>query len=93
MKLRLGMAGYGARFRYTRNACRVYYDILKVRRPLWRFRHGKENCVKLYANESAWEGVDWIDLAESWNYRQGLVRELYGISKLADQLLAYRFEI
>jgi len=62
MKLRAGMAGYGVRFGYTRNACRVYYGILKVQRPRWRLRNGKENCVKLCANESEWEGVDWIYL-------------------------------
>jgi hypothetical protein len=48
-----------------RNAYRILYGILEMKRPLGRLKHAWEDNIKLDLKERGCEGLDWIIIAQA----------------------------
>jgi hypothetical protein len=68
----MGWAGNVGRIEETRNPHKIVIGKPKGRRPLGRPSHIRENGIELDLNETEYEGVDWIHLAEDMVQWQAL---------------------
>jgi hypothetical protein len=60
---RMIWAGYVARMREKRNACRILVRKPEGKKPLGRPRRRWVDNIKMDVREIGWDGVDWIDMA------------------------------
>jgi hypothetical protein len=61
---RMGWAGHVAQMGEKRNACRILVGKPEGKRPLRRPRCRWVDNIKIDLRERAWDGMDWIDLAQ-----------------------------
>jgi hypothetical protein len=61
---RMRWAGYVARIREKRNACRVLVGKPEGKRQLGRSRRRWVDNIKMDLREIGWGGMDWIDLVQ-----------------------------
>jgi hypothetical protein len=61
---RMRWAGHVARMGATRNAYRILVGKPEGKRPLGKPRRRWVDNIKMDLKETAWDGMDWIDLAQ-----------------------------
>jgi hypothetical protein len=61
---RMRLAGYVAHMRAKRNTCWILVGKPEGKKPVGRPGHGWEDNIKMGLGEIAWDGMDWIDLAQ-----------------------------
>jgi len=66
------LAGHVARIEERRVSCRVSVGKYEGRRPCGRRRHRSEDNIKIDL-EIGWDSVDWIELAQDRDKRQGVM--------------------
>jgi hypothetical protein len=64
---RMRWAGYVARMREKRNACRILVAKPEGKRPLGRPSRRWMDGIKVELTEIRWRGMGWIDLAQDRN--------------------------
>jgi len=70
-----------AHLEYMRNAYKILIRKSEGKRPLWRRRRRCENNVRMGLREIAWDGVDWMHLAQDWDQLRAVVNEPLGSIK------------
>jgi hypothetical protein len=76
---RMRWAGYVARMGEKRNAYRILVGNPEGKRPLGRPRRRWVDNIKMDLREIAWDGGDWIDLAQDKDQWRALVRAVMNL--------------
>jgi hypothetical protein len=62
---RMRWAGHAAQLGEKRNAYRILMEMLEGKRPLGRPRRRCVDNIKINLREIGWDGMDWVDLAQT----------------------------
>jgi hypothetical protein len=65
--------------RKERNAYRILVGKPEGKRPLGRPRRRWVDNIKLYLRDRGWDGMGWIDLAQSRDQRRALVNTVMNL--------------
>jgi hypothetical protein len=76
---RMRWAGHVARRGEKRNAYRILVGKSEGKRPLGRPRRRWVDNIKIDLREIAWDGVDWIDLAQDRDQWRALVNTVMNL--------------
>jgi hypothetical protein len=76
---RMRWTGHVARVGETRNAYRIFVGKPEGRRPLERLIGRWEDNIKIDLREMAWDGTDWIELAQDRDQWRSLVNTVMNL--------------